>query len=390
MRIMLAPDSFKESLSAQAAVEAMADGIERINSKDQDEARPKIKVDRCPISDGGEGFLDTMLAATGGRRVVSQVTGPLGQPIEAAWGLIHNDTTAVIEMAQAAGLELVSLSQRDPTRTTTHGVGELIVNAMDRGVESILLGLGGSATNDGGTGMAQALGYRFVDQAGNLMREPLCGGRLDQIKTIHLEGAHPGLARCFIHTACDVDNPLFGPRGAAVVYGPQKGATPEQVQQLDAGLKHLAGLLERTFGRQSGHALRGAGAAGGMGAGVVSFCRADLTPGIGLVLDFVEIDERLKSCDLCLTGEGRLDEQSFAGKAVLQVAEAAKLCGGVPTIALVGSVSEDARSGLKGELIACHEIGAGLPLEEAKRRAAELLANHTEIVVRDWLAQRGA
>ena len=380
MRVMLAPDSFKGSLTAAEAADAMAAGIARITSG----GGPAIEVDRCPVSDGGEGFLDTVLAATGGERVVARVTGPLGDTVDAAWGLIHDQTTAVIEMAQAAGLDLVPMAQRDPTLTTTYGVGELLAEAWARGVESTLVGIGGSATNDGGTGMAQALGYVFLDRAGRPIGDPMCGGQLQDIATIQTTHAHPGCTQQTVLVACDVNNPLTGPNGAAAVYGPQKGATPEQVPSLDAGLGNLSRRMAEAFGRSFD--FPGAGAAGGMGAGLRGFCRRSaLTPGINLVLEFIDFDSRVEACDLCLTGEGKLDGQSLAGKAVMQVARGAGYVD-VPTIALVGGTGDGAENTLENGLNAYHAIGEGHDLAYAMNHAAELLAQYTERVVREWIA----
>lgn len=379
MRVILAPDSFKGSLTAAEAADAMAAGIARVN--------PAVEIDRCPISDGGEGFLDTLLAATGSQRLVATVTGPRGEPVEAAWGLIDAGATAVIEMAQAAGLELVPAAQRDPTQTTTYGVGELIAGAWDRGVDAVLVGLGGSATNDGGAGMAQALGYAFLDATGRVLPKPLRGGQLHKIAKIQCEPAHPGVMKNKVLVACDVNNPLTGPRGAATVYSPQKGATPVQVHGLDAGLANLARVMSQTFGRD--FEFPGAGAAGGMGAGLRGFCQhSSLTPGIDLVLDSIGFNGRAARCDLCLTGEGRLDSQSLSGKAVVRVAKSAGDCG-VPTIAFAGSATRDAENTLSHGLDAYHVIGDGHDESHSMRHAAALLTKCTERVIRKWVATRG-
>lgn len=375
---MLAPDSFKGSLTAAEAADAMAAGVARVDRA--------IEVDRCPISDGGEGFLDTVLAASGGQRVVSRVTGPLGEPVDAAWGLIHDETTAVVEMAQAAGLELVPDDRRDPTRTTTYGVGELLIEAWARGSRSVLVGIGGSATNDGGAGMAQALGYRFLDAASRALPHPVRGGDLQAIAEIRCESVHPGTEKNVVFVACDVNNPLTGPEGAAAVYGPQKGATPAQVETLDRGLGNLARRMTQAFGRS--FEFPGAGAAGGLGAGLRGFCRRSaLTPGISLVLEFTDFDDRVERCDVCLTGEGRLDRQSLSGKAVARVAEGAGYAD-VPAIALVGSVTPDAEQPMKYGLQAYHVIGDGHDDAYAMRHAARLLTQCTERVVRGWVAAR--
>ncbi|MEM8737486.1 MAG: glycerate kinase [Planctomycetota bacterium] len=379
MKIMLAPDSFKDSLSAHAAVRAMAVGIARID--------PTIRIDHCPISDGGEGFVAAMASASGCELQRTTVAGPLGEPTDAVWATLSGEVAA-IETAAASGLEQLAPEQRNPMHTTTLGTGELIAEALRRGCRRVLVGLGGSATTDGGTGMAQALGVRFYDPGGELIARPMCGRLLNHITRIDIDNVLPDLAATHIDAACDVRNPLTGLDGAAVIYGPQKGATPEQVAQLDDGLRHFARLLRDQLDIDIEH-LPGAGAAGGLAAGLLAFGHAVLVPGIGIVLDAVEFDSRVADCDLCLTGEGRLDGQSLSGKAVMQVAEGAGLHG-VPTVALVGSASDDARICLDQGLAAYHGIADGHPREYAMRHAAELLADKAEAVVQEWRDQRGA
>lgn len=382
MRYLCAPDSFKESLSARSAAEAMARGIRR--------ADPGATIDLCPIADGGEGTVEAMLAATRGRAMISRVLGPLGEPIDAAWGLLGEGRTgepltAVVEMAAAAGLALVPPHQRDPTRTTTFGVGQLIRAALDAGARRIILGIGGSATTDGGAGMAQALGVRFRDARGHAIDRPLAGGLLADVADLDTAGLDPRLASTPFVVACDVTNPLTGPRGAAAVYGPQKGATPAQVALLDAQLARLADLLRRRLGRDV-ESLPGAGAAGGLGAGAVAFLDAKLQRGVELVLQAVGFDARVAGCDWCLTGEGRLDGQSLAGKACLGVALAAR-ARGVPTFALVGSLGPGAEGAMTQGLAGARAIGQGLPLAESMRRAAELLEAAAEEVARGWVSR---
>lgn len=364
MRVILAPDSFKESLGAADAAAAMARGVKR--------AVADAQIDLCPIADGGEGTVEAMLSATDGRPRLTRVTGPLGEPVEARWGVLGTgDGAAVMEMASAAGLALVPTDRRDPTKTTTHGVGELIRAALDVGAKRILLGIGGSATTDGGTGMAQALGVRFLDAGGNVIKQPMAGGLLASVAKIDMAGLDPRIAATTITVACDVTNPLTGPNGAAAIYGPQKGATPAQVKLLDDALAHLAGLLKEQVGADI-QTLPGSGAAGGLGGGLVGFLNATLQKGIGLVLEAVRFEQRVAGCDLCLTGEGRLDGQSLSGKACLGVAQAATRHR-VPTIALVGSLGSHAERTLEAGLKAYHVIGEGLPAAESMRRCAELL-----------------
>ena len=367
-RILCAPDSFKGSLSAKAAAEAMAEGIRS--------ALPDAQIDLCPVADGGEGTVEAMVAATNGELRTEQVTGPLAGTVQAAWGLLgsadNTPRTAVIEMAAASGLGLVPEAERDPTRTTTQGTGELIAKALDQGVSRILVGLGGSATNDGGCGMAMALGARFFDEHSNEMLSPVTGGQLARIRRIDMSGLDPRLRETEIHGLCDVNNPLTGPLGAALTFAPQKGATEEQVLELDAGLVHLAALFREQLGADIEH-VPGAGAAGGLGAGLAAFCDARLRSGIETVLEQTGFAARVQGSDLCLTGEGQLDRQSLLGKACLGVAQAARKHG-VSTWALVGStgpgVEECLTAGLSGYEVIAPEVSRS----ESMQRAAELLA----------------
>lgn len=367
MRYLCAPDSFKESLTALEAAEAMARGIRRADTG--------ATVDLCPIADGGEGTVDAMLAATRGERRMTRVLSPLAEPIDAAWGLLGRregePLTAIVEMAAAAGLTLVPRERRDPTATTTFGVGQLLKAALDAGAKRIILGIGGSATNDGGAGMAQALGVAFRDEIGRDIAAPMTGGMLARVADIDASSLDPRLTSTPVVVACDVTNPLTGPTGASAIYGPQKGATPEQVATLDANLAHFAELLRQRLGRNV-ETLPGAGAAGGMGAGSVAFLNAGLQRGVALVLEAVGFAQRVRGCDWCFTGEGRLDGQSLAGKACLGVARAAREQG-VPTFALVGSIGPGGEKAMEQGLAGARAIGEGLPVAESMRRAAELL-----------------
>lgn len=380
MRVICAPDKFKESLTALEAAQAMAQGIRSVF--------PAAEIDLCPIADGGEGTVDALLAATDGSRQTTTVQNPLGAPVSAAWGLIPAKSRdagprAVMEMAAASGLSLVPPSQRDPTRTSTFGTGQLIRAALDAGSTEILIGIGGSATNDSGTGMAQALGVRFFDHQEKLIEQPLTGGLLRSISRIDTRTLDPRLHRNRITVACDVTNPLTGATGAAHVYGPQKGATPAQVAELDAGLRHLAHLLRTQLHRDIENT-PGAGAAGGLGGGLVAFLNATLAPGIDLVLQACDFSRRVTGATLCLTGEGRLDGQSLSGKAILGVAQSAQKHH-VPTIALVGSVGPEADRVLKLGLEAFHVIAPDLPAAESMKRARELLAKKAAEIVRERL-----
>lgn len=344
----------------------MARGIER--------ADPNALVDLCPISDGGEGFADVIARSCHHTQYALRCHGPRGEKIEADWCMLHHDhdaETAVIEMASAAGLLLIEPDQRDPTRTTTFGVGELIGHAIDHHARHILVGIGGSSTTDGGCGMAQALGVRFFDADDQPLDTPITGGMLLSIARIDMSGVQAKLEGVTITVACDVTNPLTGPDGAAYRYGPQKGATPEQVEQLDKGLKHLASLWRDQLGVDA-EQVPGAGASGGLGGGLLAFCHADLRSGLDVVLEQVRFDQRVPHSVLCLTGEGQLDGQTLAGKAVLGVAKTAAKHG-VPTIALVGKLGPGYERVLKAGLKDAIEIGAGLPQEAAMDQSETLI-----------------
>lgn len=348
----------------------MARGVRRADAK--------AVVDLCPIADGGEGTVDAMMAATGGTLMNSMVYGPLGKDaplVSAKWGLFNNaksEPCAVVEMAAAAGLEITPLDRRNPLRTTTAGVGMLLwfINHQ-YGVRHITLGIGGSATNDGGCGAAQAMGVKFYDHHGVQIERLITGADLPRIARIDVSSLAPAMRETELLVACDVRNPMTGPQGAAHVYGPQKGASPDDVRVLDDGLRHLAKLFREQLGSDV-EQFPGAGAAGGMGGGLMAMLGATLRPGVGLVLEGVGFSERVHGCDLCLTGEGKLDAQSMSGKACLGVAQAA-LVKGVPTVALVGVAGAGAQAALSHGLAGFRVIGEGLPAAESIRRASELL-----------------
>jgi len=363
VKVVCAPDSYKECLSATQAAAAMADGVRR--------ALPDAEVDVCPVADGGEGTVDALVTALGGEYRESAVTGPCGEPVVARWGLLDAGT-AVIEMAAAAGLQLVPGTRRDPRRTTTFGVGELMLAAIRTGARRLIVGLGGSATVDGGCGMAQALGWRFRATCGRMLEPPLTGGDLLSILRIESDGADTALAGVEIIGACDVDAPLLGSAGAATVFGPQKGADPAAVAELENGLAHLARIVGRDLGADMA-GFRYGGAAGGLGAGLAVFARARLESGIERVLGTCGFGERLRGADLCLTGEGRIDGQTLAGKACLGVARAAA-ARGVPTVALVGAAGPDADAVLSAGLSEWRLIGPGLTARESMRHASALLS----------------
>lgn len=325
--VLVAPDSFKGSLTAQEAAEAMGEGVR--------DALPQARVVAIPLSDGGEGLLGVLLPALGGEINRALVPGPLpGQQVEARWGYVGRSRTAVIEMAEAAGLGLVPAGQCNPLITTTYGVGELIRIALDGGAQTILVGIGGSATNDGGAGMAQALGVGLLDAAGTPLRPG--GAALFDLTSIDMSGLDPRLRETNIIVACDVRNPLTGPEGASVVFGPQKGASPADVVRLDAALARFRDvLLDVLF--VDVQLIPGSGAAGGLGAGLVAFCGAVLRSGIDLVLEQAGFDAALSGADLVLTGEGRLDDQTRFGKVLSGVLHRAHERS-IPVAAVVGDV----------------------------------------------------
>lgn len=378
MRILIAPDSYKDAARADAAAQAIADGIRQ--------AVPGAECDLCPVSDGGEGFVDAMaVGMPDAQRVTANTTDPLNRPITAEYALAPASgdapCTAVIELAAASGLERLSQGERDPTRTSTLGTGTLIRDALSRGAQRILLGIGGSATTDAGCGIVQALGGVFFETGGERIESAVTGADLARIGRIDLTAVREKLAGRGVRIACDVTNPLFGPNGAAYVYGPQKGATPEQVERLDTGLRAIAQVW-RDAGLPEVAERPGAGAAGGVGGGLVAMLGAELCPGAELVLDAVGFDARVAQADLVLTGEGRLDRQSLQGKAALAVAARAQQAG-VPCVALVGCVGDGADQALGHGLTAYHVIGEGLAPEESIARTAELLAKAAARVAKD-------
>lgn len=349
MKIVIAPDSFKESLTALEVADAIEMGFRQIF--------PDATYDKVPMADGGEGTVQSMVDATQGQLIELKVTGPLGNQVKAQYGILgvkdgQEPTTAVIEMASASGLHLVPRDQRNPFYTTSFGTGELIKNALDRGIKHIVLGLGGSATNDAGVGLAQALGILFNDTQNQTL--PFGGLALAQLHSIDLSQAHPLLAECRFDVACDVDNPLCGERGASAIFGPQKGATPDMVASLDKTLAHFADVLV-----QSGfadHRLEaGSGAAGGMGLGAKVFLNATLKPGIDIVMETVGLANKLQGAGLVITGEGRLDGQTVFGKTPMGVLKQAN-AQNIPAIGIAGSLGQDAEAILAHGMLAIFPI----------------------------------
>ncbi|CAH5853169.1 glycerate kinase [Klebsiella aerogenes] len=329
MKIVIAPDSYKESLSALDVATAIETGFREIY--------PHAEYVKVPVADGGEGTVEAMVAATQGHIVQVSVTGPLGEPVNAFYGLSGDMRCAYIEMAAASGLESVPPTRRNPLLTTSWGTGELIRHALDAGVSQIIIGIGGSATNDGGAGMAQALGAKLLS-AGQQQIAP-GGGALETLARIDLSELDPRLADCRIDVACDVTNPLTGPQGASAVFGPQKGATAAMIERLDRGLQHFAQIIDRDLDIDVLN-LEGGGAAGGMGAALYAFCGANLRPGIEIVTDALGLAELVADADLVITGEGRIDSQTIHGKVPVGVAKVAKRFN-VPVIGIAGSLTAD-------------------------------------------------
>jgi glycerate kinase len=377
MRVVLAPDKFKGSLSAPDAARAMARGVAA--------ACPGAELDLVPMADGGEGTVEALVDATGGTFHEVHVRGPLGSSVRARFGLLGDGTTAVLEMAAASGLVLVPAEARDPRRATTYGTGEMLCAALDLGALTVILGIGGSATNDGGAGLAQALGARLLGASGDEL-EP-GGAALARLDRIDPSGLDPRLTGTTLRVACDVANPLCGPSGASAVYGPQKGANPEDVAELDAALARFARIVRRDLGRDVAD-LPGAGAAGGLGAGLVAFTGGMLTPGVELVIEAVGLRRRLEGATLCLTGEGALDSSSTFGKTAVGVARLARRLG-VPCLALAGMIGEGAAEVLAQGIDAYTSIAPGPgPLDAAIVEVAPRLERATEQFVRAFLAGR--
>ena len=371
MRIVIAPQSLKGSLTAAEAGQAIAHGVRAVY--------PVADLDIVPVADGGEGTVQALVDATGGEFMQQTVTGPLGEPVIAFFGLLGNGHTAAIEMAAAAGLPLVPPKRRDPRITTTYGVGELILAALDRGCRHFIIGIGGSATNDGGAGMAQALGASLLTDDGKEIAPG--GAALATLAHISTATLDPRLRQCVIEVASDVSNPLCGPMGASAVYGPQKGATPAVVAQLDAALAHYAMIIERDLG-QSVRDVPGAGAAGGLGAGLMAFLHATLRPGAQIVLEAVRFEERVRTANLVITAEGQLDMQTAYGKSVGAVAAVAKRYGS-PVLVLAGGLGDNYRTiyALGVDAVAVLPSGP-MTLKYAMEHASELMSDATERTLR--------
>jgi glycerate kinase len=364
MKIVVAPNSFKGSLSATQAATAIALGVQ--------EVFPAAEIAEIPIADGGDGTVEALVTARGGSYKWVNVDGPLGDPVLSSFGLIDEGKTAVVELASASGFELITGARRDPRKTSTYGFGQLLEAARLAGALSVIAGIGGSATNDGGAGMAQALGYRLLDRDGrDLPRGGIALLRLDHING---SGLDPGWRSVNVMVACDVTNPLTGPKGASYVYGPQKGADPLTVRQLDQALAHLAEVFERELGKRVSD-IPGAGAAGGTGAGLIAFLDARLTPGAALVVDASGFDDALKGADLVITGEGRVDAQTAYGKAPGEVAKRAKAAR-IPVLLMAGS------KGSGWEALSELGVTAVVTLDEEGDNLQELMQDAGQMLTR--------
>lgn len=360
MKIIIAPDSFKESLSSPEVADAIEAGFRSFF--------PDAEYLRLPIADGGEGTVDALITATDGSVIDAEVTGPLGEKIQAFYGVCGDGRTAVIEMAAASGLDLVPTGQRNPLRTTSFGTGDLIRQALDAGYRRFIIGIGGSATNDAGAGMLQALGVRLLDR--NDREIGLGGDALARLALIDNSGLDPRLNECRIEVACDVNNPLTGKTGASAIFGPQKGATPEMVERLDRHLANFAELVRRDLGQEIA-STPGSGAAGGMGAALMAFLQAELRPGATIVIEHIELERLVRDADLVVTGEGRIDAQSGFGKAPVGIAEVAERHG-VPVIALGGSLGDGVEDVFEKGIAAVFSVVKGpCTLDAALTDAAE-------------------
>ncbi|ARK25179.1 glycerate kinase [Sporosarcina sp. P37] len=369
MKIVIAPDAFKGSLRAGEAVEAMYRGVKKVF--------PHAEVLRLPVADGGEGTLSALITTTGGTSETVSVQDPLGRIINASFGVLGDQETAVIEMAQASGLMLLAEDELDPMKASAYGTGQLIRHAFDRGFRKFIIGLGGSATNDGGTGLLEALGVRFLSE-GRLLR--MNGAALSSIDSIDLSQLDRRILQADIRIASDVENPFIGEQGASFVFGPQKGADADMVLRLDEGLQHFADETERLTGIRL-HDLQGAGAAGGCAGALIAYAGARLESGIDVVLSAIGFVESLMSADFILTGEGATDRQTLAGKALMGIAKAAKKHG-VPAVVISGSVEEEAREELQKWFTQLHSLDDGCtPLSELMENAFGLLECKTAVVM---------
>ncbi|MGE7958860.1 glycerate kinase [Pseudomonas sp. NPDC089530] len=373
MKIIIAPDSFKDSLSASGVASAIAEGLARV--------WPEAQLIQCPMADGGEGTVESILDACQGQLRSTRVQGPLGAPVEARWGWLPQSRTAIIEMAEASGLQLVPPGQRDACTSSTFGTGELIRAALDAGAQRVILAIGGSATNDAGSGALQALGMRLLDAQGQTL--PLGGLALEQVARVDLSHLDPRLAKVCFEIAADVDNPLCGPQGASAIFGPQKGASPQQVQQLDHALGRFADQAAQVLGKDVRDE-PGSGAAGGLGFAAKAFLDARFRPGVEVVAELVGLAEAVQGADLVMTGEGRFDAQTLRGKTPFGVARIAKQHG-VPVIVIAGTLGEGYEQMYRHGVDAAFALASGpMTLEQACAEAPRLLRDRAADIARVW------
>lgn len=376
MRILIAPDKFRGSLEADEVCNAVEAGILL--------AYPAAEITAIPLADGGEGTMEILTKISKGSKINVTVQDPLGRPVVAQYGLSKDKKTAFIEMAAASGLKLLSREEYNPIKTSTFGTGQLLLDAIEKGVKNIILGIGGSATTDGGIGMAAALGYRFFDRSENLL-EPV-GGNLSLISRIDSGQVHKGFDSLNVIVACDVTNPLFGKNGAAYIYGPQKGADSEMVELLDKGLKNLADVASKTFGEDVSN-VPGSGAAGGLGAGCMWFLKGKLQNGVGIVMEQAGIEKLVQNSDLVITGEGKVDQQTLSGKVVQGLAGICKKYN-VPLAVVCGTLlisPEETRSA--GITYAVSVLNKPMDLDAAQRNAFTLVKEATFNLVRLFFKQ---
>tara|TARA_B100001123_G_scaffold177046_1_gene202979 strand:- start:435 stop:1604 length:1170 start_codon:yes stop_codon:yes gene_type:complete len=371
MKIVIAPDSYKGSIYAPDAAKAMAEGVLRV--------LPNADIDIVPIADGGDGTLETLVEISSGQIETLEVTGPLGNPIHAEWGAMGDKTTAVIEMARTSGLALVPTDQRNPLIATTFGLGEIISKALDSGFRNFIIGIGGSATNDAGAGMAQALGIKLLDSYGNNIE--FGGAELLKLHSIDFSNVDPRIQESSFEVACDVNNPLTGPNGASAVYGPQKGANQKMISLLDKALLNFAKIVVRDLGKNIKD-VPGSGAAGGLGGGIMAFLGGNLRPGVDIILDKVNLNNHLEGADLIVTGEGCMDFQTVFNKAPIGVANMARPLG-IPVIGISGSLGERFTDVHDHGISAAHSItNRPMTLEDASQNAAALISDATEQAIR--------
>ena len=374
MKIIIAPDTFKGSLTATQAAEAIAAGIH-----DHD---PSIETLLFPVADGGEGTVSTLVSTTGGEIVSAVVHDPLGRKIEASYGILGDGKTCVIEIAEASGLTLLESTERNPLKASTFGTGELMLHALNSGYRNFIIGLGGSATNDGGVGMLQALGMKFINEQGTEIQSG--GGELSKIRKIDDAQFDNRIPECHFVIASDVTNPLIGPNGASAIFGPQKGATMNMVEILDNNLSVFADIVEKFTGH-SLHNQKGAGAAGGAGGALLAFFPSEMRRGIEVVLASISFEEHFKDADLIITGEGKTDKQTLSGKTALGIAQVANE---TPVILISGAIDKDSRSDLLSQFIELHAVvDETVSIEQSMTEAFSYLRAKTRKVIKDYLTK---